>query len=197
MVTPPPPPSELGAASHGWSDFWECSGSAQGRWLDASLNFASPAAPSMGRGGVERLRLRPREGASPAQLGWDPPSRQGARWAPLVSGACRHLPLSFRGCSCHGGSGTCHPPPSSGGPAPPAAGSGRGDRQGPGRGAVGAEGAGMAGERGGLRRGALGLGSAEPDRRPSRTPRLGARSHEDGEKSGAGDHREVLHAPRQ
>lgn len=127
---------------------------------------------------------------SPAHLPLrrSPPSRQGALWASLASGASRHLPLSFRGCRRHGESRSHHPPPSSGRARAPAVRSGGGNRRGPGREAVGGGGGRDGRGEGGLGRGALGLGSAEPDRRPARPPRVGTRPDEDGEEGGAGDH---------
>lgn len=201
-------------ASMGGVSFWALSVLSQGQVWEELVPLSPqvshipvPGCSMLFRGAAERLRTRLGAVPSPAPAPAppplcsarppSPPSRQGARWASPASGASRHLPLSFRGCRRHGGSASRHPPPSSGAPAAPRRGTVGADRRGPGREAVGSGGGRDGWGKRGLGWGTLGLGSAEPDPRPSRPPRVGTRSDEDGEESGAGDHREVLHAPRE
>lgn len=93
----------------------------------------------------------------------------------------------------YGGSGSRHPPPSAGGTALPRRGTAEGSGENRAEGLWEAAGAGMAGKRGERGGGALGLGWSLSGGSPCR-PRVGTRSDEDGEESGAGDHREILHA---
>lgn len=206
-------PSSFGAGccSHGCCEFVgaQCPPSEPGAPTAPPDSRPGLLPPVPGRGRCRALGMRFRERPSPAHRGpasarprpptrrWSPPSRQGARWVARSSGASRHFPLSFRGRCQHGGSGSRHPPPSSGGPAPPRRGAAVGAEGERGQGLWGAVGAGIAGERGDRGGGRWAWARRSLTGGPPARPRVGTRPDEDGEESGAGDHREVLHTPRE
>lgn len=174
------------------------------RWHRRSLQFPSRVAPSCSgpRGGAGAPRAAPASGRS--RLGWAPPAapasagtlraargRGQRRWLPAPPATLRSFSAAAADMVSPGPAIRRHPRP---GPRPRG-----GERR------WGPEGAGARGGGGSESPGWLGRGAGERwawARRsltggPPAHPALGTRSDEDGEESGAGDHREVLHTPRE